>query len=395
MYYYRCGDQRGRMVEGYLDLNSRKEARNKLKDEGYKVFDLKKEKGSGKARRRIKNGRDLILFSKIMASLLGSGIALTDSLSSVYTQIKDLEFKEAIGEVIREVKSGESLSASFRKSSRYFSDFYCSVIEGGEKNGVLEVTFTMVYAYLLKKNKIEKKIVSASVYPLFLLVFSMIAIFFLSMVVLPSFANIYDAFEKELPKVTKVVLAVTRGIASYWHLIIIFFGITGYTVLELLKREEYRRKVDTGFLTLKPLKEFIYKKEISSFFSLLSLSIASGMDIVAALNISKKNVGNMKIRDDLELVIKEVVRGQRLSRGLSSVGFPPLAVQFVSAGENSNNLEEMLGNVSEYYERELEESINVAVSLIEPVMIIFVGGVIGVIVMAIMLPILSLSTAIT
>ncbi|GLI57543.1 type II secretion system protein F [Propionigenium maris DSM 9537] len=395
MYYYRCGDREGRVVEGYLNLGSKGEAKKQLEGNEYKIFELRREKSPMRMRRRGRDRREILLFSKIMASLLKAKIPLPETLSSVYTQIKDREFKDTIEGVIREVKSGVPLSGAFRKSPRYFNEFYCSIIEAGERNGVLEETFSMIYTYLLKKNKIEKKIVSASVYPAFLLIFSLVAIFFLSMVVLPSFANIYDAFEKELPYVTRAVLAVTGVLASYWHVALVLLGAGGYFAFEALRKEEYRRRLDSALLAIKPLKAFIYKREISGFFSILSLSIKSGMDIVSALNMSKKNIGNLKIRGDLEFVIQEVVRGQKFSRGLSYIGFPPLTIQFISAGESSDNLEEMLADVSKYYQEELEEGIDMVVSLIEPVMIIFVGGIIGVIVMAIMLPILSLSTAIS
>lgn len=329
-----------------------------------------------------------------MGTLLRAGLPLNECLSSVHMQITDPIFKGVTENIITSIRSGTSLASSLEKHPQYFDEFYSSVIAAGEKNGGLDTTFDTVYNYLLNKNKLKKKITSALVYPVFLLVFSIIAVMFLSMAVLPTFSNIYDSFESELPKVTQLVLWSSDIVRNYWYLMGSLAVFIVYILKRYLKTFEGKLKVDSFFIKLPFIGEFIYKKETTSFFPLLSLSLKSGMDIVGALRVAEKTIRNSKIKKDVEQLILEVMKGRRLNQVFNQIGFPSLVIQFISAGETSNNLEEMLDSISNYYLDELEESIDIMISLIEPIMIIVVGSLVGVIVMAIMLPILSLSTAV-
>jgi type IV pilus assembly protein PilC len=330
-----------------------------------------------------------------MSVLLKSGMSISESLSASSFQLKSDEFKEIMKNIIRDVKSGISLAKSLERQGKYFDTFYCSIVESGEKSGYLPETFVRLYNYLTERERLKKKIGSAMIYPVFLLIFSIAVVFFLSIVVLPSFSKIYESFDRELPFVTKIVMGAAEGIKRYWYVIAGGGGLTWRYVKLLSQKKENMLKIQDRILKIKVVREYVYKSELSVFFSLLSLALKSGMDVVSAMIMAGRNIKNIRIQMNLEQAVKGVTQGVKLSRALSENAFPPLAVQFISAGESSNNLEEVLDNIVEFYKNELEDAVSTFISLIEPVLIVIVGSLVGIIIIAIILPILTLSMAVS
>lgn len=395
IFYFKAGTAEGKIIEDYIEASSLKEAKKLLLKKGYLILELKKEKSKRRGW-NLGRGRDeVLIFTKMMSVLLRSGMSISDALNASIFQVKTDEFKEGLRSVIRDVKSGVSLASSLERQGKYFDTFYCSIVESGERSGYLSETFVRLYTYLIERERLRKKVGAAMVYPVFLLVFSIAVVFFLSLVVLPSFARIYESFDRELPLITRAVMGVSIGIKKYWYIL----GGCGVLIWQGIKsvsqNKETLMRVQGEILKVGIIREYIYRSELSVFFSLLSLALKSGMDVVSALRMAGENLKNVKIRMDLEEAVKGVIQGVKLSRALKENGFPPLAVQFISAGESSNNLEEILDNIVEFYRNELEDAVSTFISLIEPVLIIIVGSLVGVIIIAIILPILTLSMAVS
>ncbi len=390
-YNYVCGIKNGKIIEGSINKNSKKEAEFFLTNKGYSILKLEKEKNKFK----LKSSKNsIIVFTKMFSSLIKSGISVEEALKIIYTQSESKELKEILKGVIKEVKSGNSLAYSFRKYPEFFSDYYSSIIEAGEKNGFLYETFTNLYNYLINKNKFRKKLIVTLTYPVFLTVFSLIVVLFLSIFVLPAFSKIYDSFNKELPLITSIILTFSNFLKRNWYILLFFSLGLNFLILNILKDKNNKLKFDLILLNSKILKKYIYTRNISSFFTILSLSLKSGMDIITSLNISIKNISNLKIKEDLKVAIKDVIKGENLSSALNNINFPIISIQMIGAGEKSNNLEEMLDEVVKIYQYELEHSLSIITGFLEPIMIIIIGIFIGTIILAIILPILTLSSAV-
>lgn len=395
IFYFKAGTAAGKIIEDYIDTGSIKEAKKLLKKKGYLILDLKKQKSEKRVWNFGRRKNEVLIFTKMMSVLLKSGMSISESLSASSFQLKSDEFKEIMKNIIRDVKSGISLAKSLERQGKYFDTFYCSIVESGEKSGYLPETFVRLYNYLTERERLKKKIGSAMIYPVFLLIFSIAVVFFLSIVVLPSFSKIYESFDRELPFVTKIVMGAAEGIKRYWYVIAGGGGLTWRYVKLLSQKKENMLKIQDRILKIKVVREYVYKSELSVFFSLLSLALKSGMDVVSAMIMAGRNIKNIRIQMNLEQAVKGVTQGVKLSRALSENAFPPLAVQFISAGESSNNLEEVLDNIVEFYKNELEDAVSTFISLIEPVLIVIVGSLVGIIIIAIILPILTLSMAVS
>ncbi len=394
-FYYKCGTVSGQIIEEYIEANNISEARNILEEKGYIIFEIKKESEFLGILERRNEKKEIIAVTKMFGVLLKSGLEIVKIIDSVTEQIESKNLKKALREVLMDIKTGLTFSDSLRKHEKYFDSFYCSAVEAGERTGELETTFKRLYNYLKTKDNIRNKIRLAMIYPMFLAFFSIAVVLFLSLYVLPSFAKIYSSFGKSLPLITKVVMGISTGIRNYWYLIILAIGLGIYFGKKAIRNRDIMKKLDTFILKIPALKNFIYKKEIVNGFKTLSLSVGSGMDIIKSMNLAKESITNIKIKENFEKIVVEVSEGKKLSTAFNKYDFPKIAVQMINAGEESNNLEEMLDNASEYYEEELENAVEGMMGFMEPLLILIVGTLVGTIIIAMILPILMLSTAVS
>lgn len=389
---YKCGTPSGDIVEDIIEAVNENDAKEKLESKGLYVFFVKKQKKSFEL--NFNKKKEIIPFTKMFHVLLKSGMEIINILEVLAEQIENPAFKASVQAVIRDVRSGNSLADSMKKQNTYFTDFYCTAVEAGEKTGALVETFDRLHKYIKSQEKIKAKIRLAAIYPVFLISFAVVVVLFLSLYVLPSFAKIYNSFGKQIPGITKLVLDTSMFIRSFWFLILgaIFASLWG------LKKysEDASRKynLDKIILKLPNVGEFIHKKENTTMFRTLALSISSGMDILKSLEIAQNTFENLVLKEKFKNVIIKVSQGERLSTSLKEAEVPKMAAYMISAGEESNNLEEMLDSVSEFYEEEMENGVAALIGFIEPLLILFVGGIIGFIIVAMLLPILTLSTAV-
>lgn len=391
-YHYKVGNSKGKVIEDYIDANNEKEAINLLEEKGYMIFEIKKEKKTFSFFSRAEEKRELLAFTRMFYILLRSGLEISDILETLIEQIENAKFKNAVINILKNVRSGYSLADAMRAEKRYFKDFYIMAIDAGEKIGALENTFNRIYGYLQNSDKIANKVKTAMIYPVFLLCFSIIVVLYLTVGVLPAFSKVYSSFGKDLPLITKMVMAVSEFIIKNWYYIIAGLIVSIFLGIKLLKNKAVIKRIDYLMMKIDFTRNFLYKQEIVSLFQTLALSIESGMQIIKALKLAGDGIKNSKIREDFSIAIDDVSRGENLSKSLSKIGFPRIAIQMVHAGEQSNNLEEMLNNVGEFYQEELENFIAGLMTFMEPFLILVVGILVGTLIIAIVLPIMSLST---
>jgi type II secretory pathway component PulF len=335
---------------------------------------------------------DLLTFCHQLATMLEAGVTLIRSLDVIATQIESREFARVLKKVTKDVEGGMALSASLSKHPRVFNQFWVSLIEVGEASGTMPNVLQKLAFYLEQQSAFRSTVTSAIIYPAILFFVANIAIVFFAFFVGPRFETIFDSFGVELPLITKILLATFSFIKSKFLVLIGTIGAILFVGRKYIQTPGGRVKAEK-FLFDMPVVGRIYKLIIvERFTSQMSLLIESGVPILYALDIAERLVDN-KTCEIIVHDIKNVVReGGLLVEAMSrSEFFPPMAIQMVLVGEETGELGKMLTHVAKFYQRNVEIFLKRFSTLIEPVMLIFMGVVIGVIVIAMFLPMFNIS----
>ncbi|MCX5773103.1 MAG: type II secretion system F family protein [Fusobacteria bacterium] len=395
-YNYKSGDHFGNIFTNTIEASSLDEAKRLIFEQGQEILSIEKQKSiAGGFLKNKKNAVNLILITKLFATLLKSGMDILKVLETVMQYSEDESLKYVIKNLYQNVSSGETLASGMRRNSSFFSEYYASSVEAGEVTGNLVVTFETLYIHINAKAKIVKKIKLAMMYPTFLICFALVVVIFMSVFVMPTFAGVYSSFGKKLPFITQFILNISYMVRHYWYIIFIIVVAVFMFMKKRSSQERLRKILSKLVLKQRKLREFVYIRESVSVFRTLNLAIKSGIPLLGGLELAKKNIANDYIRKDFDVIIENVANGEKISESFKRVNFPSLAVQMLYIGENSNQLEDMLESISELYEEEIERALMTLMAFIEPVMILFVGVLIGTMVIAMILPILTLSSAVS
>jgi len=394
-YNYKSGDQFGNIFSSTIEAGSIDEAKRLILEQGQEVLFIEKQKTMTSLFKKKKNAENLLLLTKLFGTLLKSGMDILKVLETVMQYSSDESMKYVIKNLYQNVSSGETLANSMRRNSSFFSEYYSASIEAGERTGNLVITFETLYTHINARAKIIKKIKLAMMYPTFLICFAFVVVIFMSVFVMPTFAGVYASFNKKLPFITQLILTLSYGVRHYWYVfLLIIVGLFFYFKKES-SQEKVRKLLSALVLKINKTREFVYIRESVNVFRTLNLAIKSGIPLLGGLELARKNITNDYIRNDFEVILERVANGEKISESFKRANFPTLAVQMLFIGENSNQLEDMLESISELYEEEIERSLMTLMAFIEPVMILFVGAIIGTIVIAMILPILTLSTVVS
>ncbi len=338
---------------------------------------------------------DLIMFTRQFSSLIDSGVPILQGLLIMIEQQKNKELKGILTKIKEGIESGASLSDSLRKFPRVFNDLYVNLVESGEKGGVLDKVFKRLAIYFEKILKLKRKIKGAMIYPIAVLSVAIAVIVILMTFVIPVFANLFASVGAKLPALTREVIAFSDFMRAYILYIIIAGAIIIFVVKAYHKRENGRRNIDRIILKI-PLVGALFKKvAVARFARTLSTMVESGVPILAGLEIVSKTSGNKIIEESLMQTKEDVSSGSPLSMALNKTKlFPPLVIQMVMVGEKTGNLDAMLAKVADYYDEEVDNAVNNLTQMLEPALIVFLGIVVGTLVVAMYLPIFDLGKAI-
>ena len=360
-----------------------------------KIFSLNK----GAAKKMGKSGNvaldDLVVFSRQMTTLVGAGIPLIQALDILAEQVEREKFRVILHDMHKQVHGGKSFSDAMEKHQKVFSVLFINMVRAGESSGSLEEILDRVATYLEKTSALQKKVKSAMMYPIavtsiaFLITFAMMAF------VIPKFASIFEGLNAPLPAPTKILISVSHVIAENWVLVLVGMGLTVFLIGQLLKLPAGRMFWDSSKIRLPVFGPIFLKVAISKFSRTLSTLVKSGVPILASLDIVSKTSGNKRLELIILSLMDSVKKGETISGplGKSNV-FPNMVVRMIAIGEETGELEEMLTKIADFYDTEVDTAVDGLTSLIEPLIIAFLGVVIGGIVVAMFLPILTLSSAI-
>ena len=391
-------DTRQGVVTLEVDAPNRTDAVNRIRLKGKPISVEEKVMGSKEIvlfqSKKIKL-KDISLFCKQMSVMLESGIPLNNAVDILEQQATSKNLKSSLKIVSKSLKEGSQLSKAMIDQEGMFPDLLIRMVQAGEKTGKLDEVLEKMSEHYNKELKTSRQIRGAMIYPAVLAFLAVAAVLALLYVVIPSFSGIFEQSGMAMPLPTRIVLAASNFVRSYWY---ILFGVTGILVFLFLRyrsTEAGRYQLDRLKLNLPVIKGPMQKIVTARFASTLAILTSAGIPLVEAIESAAATTNNAVVIEKMKLANEGLQKGERLTGMITSTGlFPPMMLSMVKIGEESGSLESMLVKTSDYYEEELETAIKQLLSLLEPAMIIVMGVIIGGIVASVMLPMFELAHAV-
>ncbi|MEG0719785.1 MAG: type II secretion system F family protein, partial [Comamonas sp.] len=355
------------------------------------IFMTKLKKRSMRSGKKIKP-KDIALFTRQMATMMKAGVPLLQSFDIVGRGNPNISVTKLLNDIRQDVETGTSLSVAFRRHPLYFNTLYCNLIEAGEAAGILDTLMDRLATYMEKTEAIKGKIKSALMYPISVVIVAFVVITVIMIFVIPAFKDVFASFGADLPAPTLFVMAISEFFVQYWWLI---FGVIGggfYFFMQAWQRSpKVQRVMDRILLKIPVFGPLIDKSCVARWTRTLSTMFAAGVPLVEALDSVGGASGNTIYREATERIQNEVSTGTSLTDAMSNANvFPSMVLQMCAIGEESGSIDHMLGKAADFYEQEVDEMVAGLSSLMEPIIIVFLGSLIGGIVVSMYLPIFKL-----
>jgi general secretion pathway protein F len=390
-YSYTAINKVGTKKKGIISAISEREARKLVKDLNLTPLKISESKNLGKTL-RIKN-KDIVLMTRQLATLLEAGTPIVDSIDITAKQIRNKNLIQVLFNLKEDLVQGKRLGNSMKKFPGVFSDTYISMVSAGDSSGNLDTVFSKLADYLEESASIRQKVISALTYPLILIGFSLIVIISLLAFVLPQVVNQFIKAGAELPFITKFLIGISNNIIPI--LIVVLFFAVGlyYLYKKYTNNKDNKIFFDKKILAIPFLGNFILNSELERFSSTMELLLASGTNLDIALEECSKIFNNQYLSNIVINAKNDVIEGKDFIASMKyGQVFPDIFIQLISSGYRSGNLEKMFNKVSNFMKSEIENKRSVFLSLLEPIVIIFMGGFIMMIVLAILIPIMQMNT---
>ncbi len=395
-YRYSAMDQSGRTVTGTLEADSFELVRAKLSDLSYHVLSIKQAKtgsaleGAFASIQRVKL-RDLVVFSRQFATMVDAGLSVVKCLDILQKQARNPKMKEVTGEVKRDVAGGMSLTEALQKHPRIFSPLYVNMIRSAEAGGILDLVLDRLATFLEKEQETRNKIKSAMTYPAVVFCFACLMLVGLLFFVLPKFKGIFETMGLELPLTTKILLNSSDYMKNYWYIAIVVMAGIVVLVKALARTERGKYAIDAAKLRLPIFGDLILKTGVSRFARTFGTLITSGVPVLRALDIVSDTAGNRVISETVMRARSSIKEGEKISTPLfGSKIFPVMVTQMIAIGEETGRLDQMLVKVANFYDDEVDNTLKSLTSLIEPLMIVGLGLIVGFIAVSVISPIYEL-----
>jgi general secretion pathway protein F len=406
VFEYKGFDAAGKSIKGVIDADSPKGARSKLRRQNMFPTDVW-EQTKGKATRgkglslEVDLSRftqrvsvaDLSALTSQLSTLIGAGIPMVESLSALVEQVENPALKPILVEIREDVNQGDSLAKAMRKHPRVFSDLYTNMVAAGESSGALDVVLQRLTDYTEASVKLRSEVLSALMYPVLMGIVGFLIVTGMFVFVIPKVRRIFDSFGEALPLPTRILLAISDGLAAYWWTLPFLVVGAGFGFYKWVKTPGGRRKWHTFLLRVPLFGRINRLVAVSRFCRTMSTLLDSGVPILSAVAIVKTVVGNDIIADAVGKVGDNIREGQSIAAPLKASGqFPPLVTHMIAIGEKTGELEPMLGKVADAYDNQVENTVRGLTSLIEPLLIVGLGGVVAFMALSLILPMTQMSS---
>ena len=395
---YKAKDRNGEVLSGSILAENESAVAIHIREKGYFITQIKEEGGISSFNAFIDNLRSISLkeisiVCRLFATMIDAGLPLVSSLNVLIEQTDNPRIKKALQDVYKKVKEGETLSRSLGDHPTIFPNLMVNMVEAGEVGGVLDTVLNRLASHFEKEHKMNEKIKSAMTYPAVVSVMAMLSVVFILTFVLPTFVQMFDNMKMELPLLTRILLAISSILRSYAPILVVLTVAGAYGLKIAYQREQIMQIIDALVLKIPVIGMLPRKVGIARFSRTLSTLLHGGVPIITALEVVQKTIGNHSMMKSLEQAQGGIKEGIGLASSLAqSKVFTPMVVQMVSIGEESGTLDKMLEKIADFYESDVDDMVSRLSSIIEPVIIGVLGVVIGLIVIAIMIPMFDVIT---
>ncbi len=397
-FVYKVRDVRGIPSKGEVEADNRDSAAANLRGRGFTILDISEKKGGSSIKaqlaesKRIKS-KDVTIFSRQFATMINSGLAMLRALDILEKQTQNHKMRSVIADTKNDVEAGASLSDAMEKHPKVFNSLYVSMVRAGEAGGILDDTLNRVATQLEAEDSLKRTIRSAMVYPLLIAAFALLVLTAMILFIIPVFSKMYADLGSQLPLLTRIMVGISNVMRSVWGVFIIGGAIGGIYGIMRLKRtpqgtaawDRFKLKVPMG------IGDIVRKVIMARFSRTMSTLVSSGVPILQAIDITGETAGNVVVSEAMAGVKASVKEGRPMSEPLAKVDvFPAMVTQMIAVGEETGAVDTMLNKIADFYEDEVNAAVKSLTSILEPIMMIGVGALVGVIVISLYLPIFNL-----
>ena len=389
----------GQIQKGQVDVKSREEVSAYLRKNRMMLVSVREAPKKmtlggalGKARVKI---RDIVIFTRQFATMINAGLPLVQSLTILAEQTENKSLKEVTKAVVHDVEAGNTLADAFAKHPTAFTGLYVNMVAAGEAGGILDTILIRLATFLEKSDALIRKVKGARIYPAVIFSVAIIAIAVLLIFVIPTFESMFASVNMELPLPTRFVITLSQLLIGYWWAIIGVIAGAVYSLKKYYATTAGQRRIDGLMLRAPVLGDILRKSAVSRFTRTLGTLISSGVSILDGLEITAKTAGNMVVHDAVMESRQSIAGGETISAPLAkSKVFPPMVISMIAVGEQTGGLDEMLTKIADFYDEEVDVAVSSLLSLMEPVMIVVLGVIVGGMVVAMYLPIFDMMNAV-
>jgi type IV pilus assembly protein PilC len=385
----------GKSVTADIDAADRTAAIDKLRSQGVTVTTIGEKKKAAWVKKQKITDKDIVVFTRQFATMIGAGLPLVQCLEILSSQCDNKTFAKIIGDVKMDVESGTTFADALKKHPTVYSDLYCNMVQAGEIGGALDTTLIRLAAQLEKAAKLKSQIKAAMIYPAAILGVAIIVVSVLLVFVIPIFAKMFTDFGGTLPVLTQFVIGVSEFMQKY--IVVIIAAAAGgiWGLKKYYATPAGRIQIDTLMLKLPVAGDLIRKIAVAQFTRTFGTLLQSGVPIMEGLEIVARIAGNKIVENAILNARTSVGEGKTLSEPLGKTGvFPPMVVQMINVGEATGALDVMLGKIADFYDEEVDAAVSALTALLEPALMVFLGTVIGFIVIAMYLPIFKMASVV-
>ncbi|HYE35006.1 type II secretion system F family protein [Methylocaldum sp.] len=397
LFYWEGADRTGGRVKGELSARTETTAKAELRRQGIKVIKIKKKpKPLFSARKKKITTKDIAVFSRQLATMMSAGVPLVQAFDIVGRGHENPSMQDLIMSIKADVEGGSPLAEALGKHPIYFDELFCNLVQAGEQAGVLETLLHKIAEYKEKTETLKGKIKKALTYPTAVIVVACIVTAILLIFVVPTFEDLFKGFGADLPAFTQMVIEMSRFLTAWWYVVLGVLVVIGFVFVKLKQRSAaFNHALDRFMLQIPAIGTILHKAAISRFARTLATMSAAGVPLVEALQSVAGATGNIIYSNAVLRMRDEVATGHQLQLTMRQANlFPNMVIQMVAIGEESGSLDSMLAKVADFYEEEVDNAVDSLSSLLEPMIMAFLGVVVGGLVVAMYLPIFKLGSVV-
>jgi type IV pilus assembly protein PilC len=394
-YTYTARDARGEIRSATIEAASRDDVVAQLRRQRLTIVKIDESKAAPRKKGGRVSMRDIVIFTRQFSTMINAGLPLVQALDILARQSENKALQDVTKAVVFDVESGNTVADALSKHRNAFTELYVNMVAAGEAGGILDTILLRLAVFLEKNDALVRKVKGAMIYPAVIMAVAAAAITVLLIFVIPTFKSMFESVNMALPLPTRIVVEMSNFLRSWWWGLGLGMGALAYGVRAYYQTSGGRLNIDKLLLSLPVLGDVLRKSAVSRFTRTLGTLISSGVSILDGLEITAKTAGNRVIQDAVMAARTSIAGGDTISSPLQkSAVFPPMVISMIAVGEQTGGLDEMLSKIADFYDEEVDAAVSNLLSLLEPMMIVFLGVVVGGMVVAMYLPIFDMMNAV-